>query len=157
MQTPVGQAKKILSNWDRVKSKCQQKRGTFRILFQDEENVRNSTDPQIFDDFELFAELEKGFINDIQDDSDFRINDTLRYLRNRENKTEKNQEVDRKASKNRKLRFNAHPKLLNFMPSYPASLIEARDEIVENFFNCRAGSAVQDKRQEDGETFYIDL
>ena len=51
MQTPVGQTKKILSNWDRVKSKCQQKRGTFRVLFQDEENVRNSTDPQIFDDF----------------------------------------------------------------------------------------------------------
>lgn len=63
MQTPVGQAKKILSNWDRVKSKCQQKRNTFRILFQDEENVRNSTDPQIFDDFELFTELERGFIS----------------------------------------------------------------------------------------------
>jgi hypothetical protein len=38
--------------------------------------------------------------------------------------------VDRKASKNRKLRFNIHPKLLNFMPAYPPNLIEARDEIV---------------------------
>jgi len=33
MQTPVGQAKKILSNWDRVKNKCQQKRGIFKVLF----------------------------------------------------------------------------------------------------------------------------
>ncbi len=57
MQTPVGQAKKVLSNWDRVKAKCQQKRGTFRILFQDDENIRASSDPQIFDDHELFTEL----------------------------------------------------------------------------------------------------
>lgn len=40
MQTPVGQTQKIVSNWERVKSKCQQKRGTFRILFREEENVR---------------------------------------------------------------------------------------------------------------------
>ena len=55
MQTPVGQAKKIVANWDRVKNKCQQKRGTFRILFREEDNVRTTSDPQIFDDFELFT------------------------------------------------------------------------------------------------------
>ncbi len=65
MQTPVGQAKKIMTNWDRIKNKCQQKRGIFKILFEDEENVRESTDPQIFDDFELFTELEKNFISSI--------------------------------------------------------------------------------------------
>lgn len=27
MQTPVGQAKKVLSNWERMVNKCQQKRG----------------------------------------------------------------------------------------------------------------------------------
>ena len=55
MQTPVGQAKKIMSNWNRVKGKCQQKRGIFKILFEDEENVREMADPEIFDDFELFT------------------------------------------------------------------------------------------------------
>ena len=57
MQTPIGQAKKIVSSWDRAKNKCQHKRGTFRILFRDEENVRETSDAQIFDDFELFTEL----------------------------------------------------------------------------------------------------
>ncbi len=54
----------------------------------------------------------------------------MKYLKNRESRGEKSKDVDRKASKNRKLRYNAHAKLLNFMPSYPANLIEARDEIV---------------------------
>ena len=64
-------------------------------------------------------------------------------------------EVDRKASKNRKLRFNVHAKLLNFMPSLPANQIEARDEIVSNIFNCKAG-VVQPKIREE-ETYYIDI
>jgi len=28
--------------------------------------------------------LEKGFISDVQDEQDFRISDTLKYLKNRE-------------------------------------------------------------------------
>ena len=51
MQTPVGQARKVVENWDRVKHKSQQKRGTFRVLFEEEEEVRELTHPQIFDDF----------------------------------------------------------------------------------------------------------
>jgi protein AATF/BFR2 len=70
------------------------------------------------------------------------MSDTLKYLKSRENRPEKTKEVDRKASKNRKLRFNVHPKLLNFMPAYNPNLIEARDEIVENFFNCKASEPV---------------
>jgi hypothetical protein len=83
MQTPVGQTKKIVTNWERVKGKCQHKRSTFRILFREEENVRETSDPQIFDDFELFAELEKEFISEVQDEQDFRISDTLKYLKSR--------------------------------------------------------------------------
>ena len=36
------------------------------------------------------------------------------------------------------------------MPAHIPSLIEARDEIVENFFNCRAGAVIPEKRQEEG-------
>ena len=36
MQTPVGQAKKVIEQWTRASSKCQQKRSTFKILFQNE-------------------------------------------------------------------------------------------------------------------------
>jgi len=44
-------------------------------------------------------------------------------------------DVDRKASKNRKVRYSIHAKLLNFMPAQNENLLEARDEIVKNLFN----------------------
>lgn len=36
MQTPIGQCKKAISDWDKVSKKCQQKRSPFRILFEPE-------------------------------------------------------------------------------------------------------------------------
>jgi hypothetical protein len=42
------------------------------------------------------------------------------------------------------------------MPSRPANEIEARDEIVENIFNCKTGT-VQAAKQRDEETYYIDI
>lgn len=156
MQTPVGQAKKVVAGWERVAAKAQAKRATFRILFEEEENVKVPTDKQIFDDFDLFTELERIYIAEVEDDNDFRISDTLRYLRNREARGEKLKQVDRKASKNRKIRFNVHPKLLNFMPSKTENLIEARDEIVENIFNCRS-QLPQSQNGQQEETYYIDI
>ena len=43
------------------------------------------------------------------------------------------------------------------MPSHPENTMEARDEIVSNFFNCKVGESVQEKRHEEGETFYLDM
>jgi hypothetical protein len=63
MQTPVGQAKKVVEQWTRASSKCQQKRSTFKILFENEEDIRSSSNPQIFDDYELFNELEKIYVS----------------------------------------------------------------------------------------------
>lgn len=67
MQTPVGQAKKIVEQWPRASSKCQQKRSSFKILFETDEDIRNSAHPQIFDDFELFNELEKIYVSEVND------------------------------------------------------------------------------------------
>jgi protein AATF/BFR2 len=95
-------------------------------------------------------------VSEVEDENDFRISDTLRYLKNRESRGEK-KEVDRKASKNRKLRFNVHAKLLNFMPAQSSREIEARDEIVENIFNCKAAANSTVKTRQDEETYYIDI
>ena len=53
MQTPIGQANKVIKDWDRVSKKCQQKRGPLRILFEGEENLHETHDPQIYDDLDL--------------------------------------------------------------------------------------------------------
>lgn len=34
MQTPVGQAKKVITDWEKVSKKCQMKRSPFKILFE---------------------------------------------------------------------------------------------------------------------------
>lgn len=66
----------------------------------------------------------------------------MKYLKNKQANQlaheKKQKDVDRKASKNRKIRFNVHTKLLNFMPSREENVIETRDEIVRNIFNCNA-------------------
>ena len=63
----------------------------------------------------------------------------MKHLKERSNRNANKvrKDVDRRASKNRKLRFNVHPKLLNFMPSQLDNTMEGRDEIVENIFNSR--------------------
>jgi hypothetical protein len=64
MQTPIGQAKKVLQNWERMASKCQQKRGRemFKILFEPEDNIHELSHPEIYDDYDLFIELEKYYL-----------------------------------------------------------------------------------------------
>lgn len=156
MQTPIGQAKKITGAWDRVAKKSQNKRGTFRILFEEEENVKEGTDDQIYDDYELYHEVEKSYLSQMEENDQFRVSDTMKYLKQRDETASTRKEVDRKASKNRKIRFNVHPKLLNFMASQGVSEIEARDEIVKNLFNCRANEVVE-KQEQEHETYYIDM
>lgn len=34
MQTPVGQAKKVITDWEKVSKKCQMKRSPFKIFFE---------------------------------------------------------------------------------------------------------------------------
>jgi protein AATF/BFR2 len=93
-------------------------------LFESEENIHELSDPEIYDDYDLFIELEKYYLerlNDDNEDGEFLQSATMKYLKNKQanqmTHDKKQKEVDRKASKNRKIRFNVHTKLLNFMPS----------------------------------------
>ena len=77
----------------------------------------------------------------------------MKYIENR-NESKLKKDVDRKASKNRKIRYNVHPKLLNFMPCENENYLEARDEIIQNLFN-RGHSTSTLKNDEEVE--YIDI
>ena len=55
--------------------------------------------------------------------------------------------VDRRASKARKLRFDVHPKIVNFMiPMVNTLVIEGRDQIIENLFNGKGDDQVAQNR-----------
>lgn len=85
MQTPVGQTKKIMKDWKRVSSKAQQKRSIFKILFENPENVKQVSNENIYDDFDLYQEVEKLYEKQVEeeDEDDFRISDTMKHLKER--------------------------------------------------------------------------
>jgi protein AATF/BFR2 len=61
-------------------------------------------------------------------------------------------EVDRKASKNRKIRYVVHDKILNFLvPLDNLKLLEGREAIVSNLFGVRSASVKIPKVQKSAE------
>jgi protein AATF/BFR2 len=101
---------------------------------------RSNEDEEIYNDGDFYAYLLKEFIsskeNEVKTDaSGNRYDLTLQYLMNR-NKDKKSKNVDSKATKNRKLRFDKHEKIINFMvPLANYSVNTGRDEIVRSVFN----------------------
>ena len=61
MQTPVGQAQKIFSALDKVINKARLKRNTFKILFEEPATIKETSNPQIFDDQDFFHEISKTY------------------------------------------------------------------------------------------------
>jgi len=64
---------------------------------------------------------------------------TRKFLKQKEQRNEGDKkEVDRKASKNRKIRYTVHDKIVNFMvPEESEREIPGRDEIVRNLLGRR--------------------
>lgn len=57
-------------------------------------------------------------------------------------------EVDRRASKNRKIRYVVHDKIINFLtPLENLTIFEGRDAIVNNLFGVGTNKPTLDKRQ----------
>lgn len=58
-------------------------------------------------------------------------------------------EVDRRASKNRKIRYVVHEKIVNFLtPLENLTMFEGRDAIVNNLFGVGNSKPVLNKQQE---------
>lgn len=51
----------------------------------------------------------------------------MKYLERRNMGDKEKKDIDRKASKNRKVRYNVHAKLLNFLACQSENLLEARN------------------------------
>lgn len=138
LHTPIGQVNKMMENFEKLQQKSQLKRGTFRVLFEGLENLEKDYDENIFDDSDLLQELIRGSLDQVREPSaggteENTLFDTTRqYLfeRKLKNEEKKNKNVDRRASKNRKLRYDIHAKLINFMQSDERGLGEGREEIV---------------------------
>ncbi len=71
-------------------------------------------DPEIFDDVDFYSQLLKELMDSSVDTND-PIGMSQAWLKSREGITKLKKNVDRKASKSRRLKYTVHEKLLNFM------------------------------------------
>ena len=151
LHTPIGQVNKMMENFEKLQQKSQLKRGTFRLLFEGLENLEKDYDESIFDDSDLLQELIRGSLDQGRETANIEENtlfdSTRQYLfeRKLKNEEKRNKNIDRRASKNRKLRYETHAKLINFMQSDERGVGEGREEIV------RAIKRRFEKEEEGGE------
>lgn len=97
-----------------------------------------SEDPSIYDDADFYQMLLKELVDQRTNDSGTTGNDnvpTVRWTALKEAKTRK--QVDRRASKGRKLRFTVHEKLQNFMA--PEDRRTWEDEAIDRLFGTLFG------------------
>ncbi|KAF3963038.1 hypothetical protein CMV_012528 [Castanea mollissima] len=94
------------------------------------EEVQADGDPELLDDSEFYTQLLKEFLetNDPKS-SDFYA---LKRLQ-----TKKRKIVDRRASKSRKIRYNVHEKIVNFMAPQTMDLPPMAPKLFENLFGLK--------------------
>jgi len=140
-QTPSQQTNKAMEDFDRLVKRTQLRDLSARPLFESTESSTNY-DEEIYNDEEfyitIFREmLQKQAQNEAQNNEsgEFLVENTRLYLKNRQLRSKPKKDVDRRASKNRKLRFDVHSKLMNFMaPIDNISLLPGRDQLLKNLF-----------------------
>ena len=168
--TIVARVRSMMGNEEskaRIIEKTQVKRDTYRVLGRPAEDLHKERDADIFNDFDFYQVLLSDFLQtnelDGQGDADegegsegerkllgnADIGMTQSYLRKRQRmkdaagrESKGRKEVDRKASKNRKIRYVVHDKILNFLtPMDNLAVLEGRDAIVDNLFGAGASQA----------------
>jgi protein AATF/BFR2 len=130
--------KSVEENFDSIRLKTKRKREKFRVVGKTMNSLIEEDDDNIYDDSDFYEFLLKEFFNSQEiDDSQNMTNRydlTMQYLINRKNKLKNNKKIDQKASKNRKLRFDQHEKIMNFMTPEPNLNEIGRDEIINSLF-----------------------
>jgi protein AATF/BFR2 len=160
LQQPIlTQVYKTLENKQFIETRTHQKRDIYRVLGKPAETIEEKLDFQIYDDKDFYQSIIKEFLNNSVDsidpvetgDMNVGISLTQEYLRKRE-KLKKSMDSKKKKtnkiSKDRKLKYIIHDKLINFMaPQDTEALSTGREDILKILFGC----SVQDQKdaQED--------
>lgn len=96
-----------------------------------EETYANG-DPELLDDSEFYQQLLKEFFETIDPSSSEMAFYALKRLQ-----TKKRKIVDRRASKSRKIRYNVHEKIVNFMAPQRADIPPTALKLFENLFGLK--------------------
>lgn len=141
-QTPTQQTQRAMDDFDRLLKRSQLRDLSSKPLFEFGESSTNYSE-EIYNDEEfymtIFREmLQKQAQAETQnaENGEFLVENTRLYIRNKQLRSSvPKKDVDRRASKNRKLRYDVHQKLMNFMaPLENVQIIPGRDQILKNLF-----------------------
>ncbi|KAI8996353.1 apoptosis-antagonizing transcription factor [Trametes punicea] len=91
-------------------------------------------DPEVFDDTDYYQQLLRDVIAARGGDG-AQAGDQQWQIQQRERKAKRKKTVDTKASKGRKLRYDVHPKLQNFMVPVPVVVGEWHEEQIDGLFS----------------------
>ena len=116
-------------------------------------------DKEIYNDVDFYNFLLKEFLlnneKDIENDKldgENRYDLTMKYILNKKAKVKKN--VDTKASKNRKIRYDKHEKIINFMvPQINTKESIGRDIIVNSLFGMH--KKIKNNNNDEGKDKYV--
>ncbi|GAY50918.1 hypothetical protein CUMW_130300 [Citrus unshiu] len=89
-------------------------------------------DPELLDDSEFYQQLLKEFFETIDPTSSESAFYAIKKMQ-----TKKRKIVDRRASKSRKIRYNVHEKIVNFMAPQPMDLPPMAPKLFENLFGLK--------------------
>ncbi|KAI0372782.1 TRAUB-domain-containing protein [Pilatotrama ljubarskyi] len=91
-------------------------------------------DPDVFDDTDYYQQLLRDVIA-ARGGADGQAGEQQWQIQQRERKAKRKKTVDTKASKGRKLRYEVHPKLQNFMVPVPVVVGEWHEEQIDGLFS----------------------
>ncbi|CAJ2639421.1 unnamed protein product [Trifolium pratense] len=90
-------------------------------------------DPELLDDSEFYQQLLKEFFETVDPSSSEKAFYALKRMQ-----TKKRKIVDRRASKSRKIRYNVHEKIVNFMAPQPANIPAMAPMLFEDLFGLKS-------------------
>ncbi|TKY65232.1 AATF protein [Spatholobus suberectus] len=98
----------------------------------EEVETRTDGDPELLDDSEFYQQLLKEFFETVDPSSSEKAFYALKRMQPKKRKI-----VDRRASKSRKIRYNVHEKIVNFMAPLPANIPPMAPKLFENLFGLK--------------------
>ncbi|XP_042003374.1 protein BFR2-like isoform X2 [Salvia splendens] len=98
-----------------------------------QEETSTNGDPELLDDSEFYQQLLKEFFETVDPSSSEVAFYALKRLQ-----TKKRKNVDRRASKSRKIRYHVHEKIVNFMAPQPADIPPTAIKLFENLFGLKS-------------------
>lgn len=125
----------------RMIKQMQQRRSTVGVFEAVPVGVNNTKgkeenpdgDPELLDDSEFYQQLLKEFFETIDPTSSESAFYAIKKMQ-----TKKRKIVDRRASKSRKIRYNVHEKMVNFMAPQPMDLPPMAPKLFENLFGLKS-------------------